>query len=212
MDISKNRLEAFSDGVIAIIITIMVLDIPMPKSFTFNGIKTVLTSFFIYFISFIVVGSQWFKHTYLFSICNKISIKVVLRNILYLFFLSLMPYFTRLIIEYPKQVVPAIGYDIVFLLLMLSYSFMQHGVIESMLKEQNKHFLNKIKERRANQKFQLILIIIFVIFVGLIFYLSLYNPTISIVFFVILPVISSLSYLWGDRRFNQDARNKRINR
>ena len=51
MDISKNRLEAFSDGVIAIIITIMVLDIPMPKSFTFNGIKTVLTSFFIYFIS-----------------------------------------------------------------------------------------------------------------------------------------------------------------
>ena len=78
MDISKNRLEAFSDGVIAIIITIMVLDIPMPKSFTFNGIKTVLTSFFIYFISFIVVGSQWFKHNYLFSICNKISIKVVL--------------------------------------------------------------------------------------------------------------------------------------
>ena len=102
--------------------------------------------------------------------------------------------------------------DIVFLLLMLSYSFMQHGVIESMLKEQNKHFLNKIKERRANQKFQLILIIIFVIFVGLIFYLSLYNPTISIVFFVILPVISSLSYLWGDSRFDQDARNKRINR
>ena len=212
MDISKNRLEAFSDGVIAIIITIMVLDIPMPKSFTFNGIKTVLTSFFIYFISFIVVGSQWFKHNYLFSICNKISIKVVWRNSLYLFFLSLMPYFTRLIIEYPKQVVPAIGYDIVFLLLMLSYSFMQHGVIESMLKEQNKHFLNKIKERRANQKFQLILIIIFVIFVGLIFYLSLYNPTISIVFFVILPVISSLSYLWGDSRFDQDARNKRINR
>ena len=118
MDISKNRLEAFSDGVIAIIITIMVLDIPMPKSFTFNGIKTVLTSFFIYFISFIVVGSQWFKHNYLFSICNKISIKVVWRNILYLFFLSLMPYFTRLIIEYPKQVVPAIGYDIVFLLLI----------------------------------------------------------------------------------------------
>ena len=72
MDISKNRLEAFSDGVIAIIITIMVLDIPMPKSFTFNGIKTVLTSFFIYFISFIVVGSQWFKHNYLFSIYNKI--------------------------------------------------------------------------------------------------------------------------------------------
>ena len=123
-----------------------------------------------------------------------------------------MPYFTRLIIEYPKQVVPAIGYDIVFLLLMLSYSFMQHGVIESMLKEQNKHFLNKIKERRANQKFQLILIIIVVIFVGLIFYLSLYNPTISIVFFVILPVISSLSYLWGDSRFDKYARNKRINR
>ena len=47
MDISKNRLEAFSDGVIAIIITIMVLDIPMPKSFTFNGIKTVHIIFYI---------------------------------------------------------------------------------------------------------------------------------------------------------------------
>ncbi|MBU5335488.1 TMEM175 family protein [Intestinibacter bartlettii] len=212
MDISKNRLEAFSDGVIAIIITIMVLDIPMPKSFTFDGLKTVLTSFFIYFISFIVVGSQWFKHHYLFSICNKISSKVVWRNILYLFFLSLMPYFTRLIIEYPREVVPAIGYDIVFLLLMLSFSFMQHGVIEIMLKDQNKHFINKIKERRANQKFQLILIIVFVIFVGLIFYLSFYNPTISIIFFVILPVLSSLSYLWGDSRFSRGIRKKMIKR
>ena len=50
MDISKNRLEAFSDAVIAIIITIMVLDIPVPKDFTFESIRDMGVSFFIYFV------------------------------------------------------------------------------------------------------------------------------------------------------------------
>ena len=86
MDISKNRLEAFSDAVIAIIITIMVLDIPVPKDFTFESIRDMGVSFFIYFVSFIVVGAQWVKHHYLFNFCKMVSSKVVWRNILYLFF------------------------------------------------------------------------------------------------------------------------------
>ena len=70
MDISKNRLEAFSDAIIAIIITIMVLDIPVPKDFTFESIRDMGVSFFIYFVSFIVVGAQWVKHHYLFNFCK----------------------------------------------------------------------------------------------------------------------------------------------
>ena len=114
MDISKNRLEAFSDAVIAIIITIMVLDIPVPKDFTFESIRDMGVSFFIYFVSFIVVGAQWVKHHYLFNFCKMVSSKVVWRNILYLFFLSQIPYFSRLLIEHPRKVIPAIFYDIIF--------------------------------------------------------------------------------------------------
>ena len=125
MDISKNRLEAFSDAVIAIIITIMVLDIPVPKDFTFESIRDMGVSFFIYFVSFIVVGAQWVKHHYLFKM---VSSKVVWRNILYLFFLSQIPYFSRLLIEHPRKVIPAIFYDIIFLLMMLSYLFLSDNL------------------------------------------------------------------------------------
>jgi len=132
-----------------------------------------------------------------------VSSKVVWRNILYLFFLSQIPYFSRLLIEHPRKVIPAIFYDIIFLLMMLSYHFLQHGVIESMLKENNKAIIDKINERRDSQKHQTLFILVFLIFFCLIICLSIYNPTISIVFFVIMPIISSLTYLWSDDRFDR---------
>jgi uncharacterized membrane protein len=95
---------------------------------------------------------------------------------------------------------------------MLSYHFLQHGVIESMLKENNKAIIDKINERRDSQKHQTLFILVFLIFFCLIICLSIYNPTISIVFFVIMPIISSLTYLWSDDRFDRKKRNKRINR
>ena len=113
-------------------------------------------------------------------------------------FLSQIPYFSRLLIEHPRKVIPAIFYDIIFLLMMLSYHFLQHGVIESMLKENNKAIIDKINERRDSQKHQTLFILVFLIFFCLIICLSIYNPTISIVFFVIMPIISSLTYLWSD--------------
>lgn len=203
MQLSKSRLESFSDGVISIIITIMVLNIPVPQSTTLNDFKQILTPFVIYFVSFIVVGAQWVKHNYLFSICNKISSRLVWINLLYLFFLSLIPYFTKLIIEYPKEVIPAISYDISFLLLMLSYILMQHNVMENMLKDYDEKSIKKIKNRRDNPKHQLVFILIFTIIICLIFYLSFYNPTISIICFVVIPVISSLSSLWGNDKLDK---------
>ena len=127
-------------------------------------------------------------------------------------FLSQIPYFSRLLIEHPRKVIPAIFYDIIFLLMMLSYHFLQHGVIESMLKENNKAIIDKINERRDSQKHQTLFILVFLIFFCLIICLSIYNPTISIVFFVIMPIISSLTYLWSDDRFDRKKGNKRINR
>ena len=118
-------------------------------------------------------------------------------------FLSQIPYFSRLLIEHPRKVIPAIFYDIIFLLMMLSYHFLQHGVIESMLKENNKAIIDKINERRDSQKHQTLFILVFLIFFCLIICLSIYNPTISIVFFVIMPIISSLTYLWSDDRFDR---------
>ena len=95
MKMSKNRLEAFSDAVIAIIITIIVLDIPMPETFNVAGISNLLITLGIFFVGFVVVGAQWVKHHILFTYCKEVSGKVVWRNLIYLFFFFLVSFFTK---------------------------------------------------------------------------------------------------------------------
>lgn len=106
MRIEKNRIEAFSDGVMAIIVTIMMLNIPLPGSYSRESLTAFLFNIAVFFVSFIVVGAQWVKHLQLFTMCRDISEKVLWRNLLHLFFLSLMPLFTKWIMENPGRVLP----------------------------------------------------------------------------------------------------------
>ena len=146
MKMSKNRLEAFSDAVIAIIITIIVLDIPMPETFNVAGISNLLITLGIFFVGFVVVGAQWVKHHILFTYCKEVSGKVVWRNLIYLFFLSLIPFFTKWIMENPGQIIPTVGYDIIFFLVTLSFDFMQRTVIKESSDERLKKYSIDIKK------------------------------------------------------------------
>ncbi len=90
----KQRLEAFSDGVLAIIITIMVLEIKVPHGESLTAIKPLLPIFVSYVLGFINIGIYWNNHHHLFMAVEKVDGKVLWANIFLLFWLSLLPFTT----------------------------------------------------------------------------------------------------------------------
>ena len=115
MDLTKHRFEFFSDGVMVIIITIMVLEIPLPTQFDYMSILSFIYSIFIFFISFFIVGSFWNKHHWLIDHVDIITNKIVWRNMIFLFFLALMPIFTKLVLENPTNIIPLLTYNILYI-------------------------------------------------------------------------------------------------
>ncbi|KXK36574.1 MAG: DUF1211 domain-containing protein [Saprospiraceae bacterium] len=91
---STNRLEAFSDGVFAIIITIMVLELKIPENSGWEELLKLLPVFLTYIISFIYVGIYWNNHHHLFQIGEKVNGQILWANLHLLFWLSLMPFAT----------------------------------------------------------------------------------------------------------------------
>jgi uncharacterized membrane protein len=91
---NKNRLEAFSDGVLAIIITIMVLELKAPKGGTLQDIAPLVPVFLSYVQSFLFVGVYWNNHHHLFHTIRKINSRILLANMNLLFWLSLVPFVT----------------------------------------------------------------------------------------------------------------------
>jgi uncharacterized membrane protein len=91
----KGRIEAFSDGVIAIIITIMVLEIHVPEGFELAALRPVVPVFFAYVLSFIYVGIYWNNHHHMFHLVRKVNGRVLWANLHLLFWLSLLPAVTH---------------------------------------------------------------------------------------------------------------------
>lgn len=91
---TSNRLEAFSDGVLAIVITIMVLEMKAPEGASWAAIKPVLPKFLSYILSFIYLGIYWNNHHHLFQAIQRVNGKVLWANLFLLFALSLIPFST----------------------------------------------------------------------------------------------------------------------
>jgi uncharacterized membrane protein len=91
---NKNRLEAFSDGVIAIIITIMVLELRVPHEPTFDALRELAPVFFSYVLSFVYVGIYWNNHHHLWQAGKQVNGRILLANLHLLFWMSLMPFAT----------------------------------------------------------------------------------------------------------------------
>lgn len=193
MNISKQRVETFSDGVIAIIVTIMVLNIPLPDNFTFEAVTELLNSIFVYFVSFFVVAAQWNKHRHLFDNIEDISHISIWRNLLFMFFLSLMPIFTKWVMQNPDEVIPAIGYDILFMLVHISYHFVWSSIMKE--NEEIKKNIEKLKNESKSSWRRLAIMLLNLI---AIFVLSFFYPRISLIFFIGMPVVFSLFNLIVD--------------
>ncbi|HZY60948.1 MAG TPA: TMEM175 family protein [Edaphobacter sp.] len=94
-----TRLEAFSDGVIAVIITIMVLELKVPQPNGFAGLYAILPTLIVYFISFSFTAIYWVNHHHLVGRIEQADRRVLYANLCFLFFLSLLPFFTSYVLE-----------------------------------------------------------------------------------------------------------------
>ena len=146
---TKGRLEAFSDGVIAIIITIMVLEIKVPHEATFDALTKLSAVFLSYVISFLYVGIYWNNHHHLFQSVNKVDGKVLWANLFLLFWLSLIPFVSGWMGENHFESLTVTMYGVVLLMTAVGYYCLTLSLLKNHSSESaiHKAIGNKIKER-----------------------------------------------------------------
>jgi len=125
----KNRLEAFSDGVIAIIITIMVLDLHVPHSTSLSELHALLPVFLCYVLSFVYVGIYWNNHHHFYHVVRQVDGRVLWANLHLLFWLSLLPFVTGWMGENHMAALPVALYGVVLLMSALAWYVMQRTLL-----------------------------------------------------------------------------------
>jgi uncharacterized membrane protein len=124
-----NRIEAFSDGVFAIIITIMVLELKVPHDPDIKALQPLLPVFFTYVLSFVYLGIYWNNHHHLLMTCHQISGGIMWANLHLLFWLSLFPFVTGWMGENHFQSTPSALYGLVLLMAAIAYVILQTLII-----------------------------------------------------------------------------------
>lgn len=126
---NKGRLEAFSDGVIAIIITIMILNLKVPQGSDFAALRPLVPVLLSYILSFIYTGIYWNNHHHLFQAVRQVNGRVLWANLHLLFWLSFIPFITAWVGESHFATVPVFLYGVVFLFAALAYLILSHSLI-----------------------------------------------------------------------------------
>ena len=124
-----TRLEAFSDGVLAIIITIMVLELRVPHAVELAALKPVLPVLLSYVLSFIYLGIYWNNHHHLFQATEEVSGGILWANLHLLFWLSLFPFTTAWMGENHLAAIPTAVYGCVLLMAAIAYLVLQRAII-----------------------------------------------------------------------------------
>ena len=124
-----TRLEAFSDGVLAIIITIMVLELKGPEGTDLAALRPLTPHFFCYILSFIYVGIYWNNHHHLFQAAQQVSGGILWANLHLLFWLSLFPFTTDWMGEHALTPIPTAVYGFVLFMAAVSYQILEHAII-----------------------------------------------------------------------------------
>ena len=125
----KGRLEAFSDGVLAIIITIMVLELKVPHGTSLEALLPVLPVFLSYVLSFVYVGIYWNNHHHMLHATHKVSGPILWANLHLLFWLSLFPFATGWMGENHFEATPSALYGVVLLMAGIAYLILQQAII-----------------------------------------------------------------------------------
>jgi uncharacterized membrane protein len=128
---STRRLEAFSDGVLAIIITIMVLELQVPHSGSLAALRPLLPVFLSYVLSFVYLGIYWNNHHHMLYATQRVDGAILWANLHLLFWLSLVPFVTAWMGENHFAAVPTAMYGGVLLLAAIAYSILQWTIVSS---------------------------------------------------------------------------------
>lgn len=141
----KGRLEAFSDGVFAIIITIMVLDLKIPSDGNWTAIMNDawMSTFLAYLVSFIITASFWVSHHLIISNLKKVDSELLWINVLTLLPMSLVPITTAWFGEFPNSVAPSVTYGLVYVLSVGALFNLSHIV--------SKHLANPVVQKRMRR-------------------------------------------------------------
>lgn len=178
--IPKTRLEAFSDGVIAIIITIMVLELKIPHGHDLNALLPLLPIFLSYVLSFIFVGIYWNNHHHMLAASHKINGAVLWANLHLLFWLSLIPFSTGFMGENHFEKLPVGIYGINLLMCAIAYTILAKILVA--LSPENSPLSIAFKQDRKG----VISLVLYAIAIPFAFYI----PVVSMVCFV------SVALLW----------------
>ncbi len=184
---TSTRMEAFSDAVIAVIITIMVLEMKTPhEAITLTSLKSLLSTFISYILSFVFVGLYWNNHHHLLQTVKKVNGKILWANLHLLFWLSLVPFFTSLMGENNFATWPVALYGVDLLCAAVAYHILtwvliSHHGKDSLLAKAHGHGIKEISS-----------IFLYLIAIPLAFYC----PIISYVLYIVVAAI----WLIPDRR------------
>lgn len=171
---NKSRLEAFSDGVLAIIITIMVLEIKVPHGSEWIELKPLIPKFISYLMSFLFIGIYWGNHHHLLHAVKQVSSGMIWANANLLFWLSLVPFATGWMGENYFSPNTVVIYGIIQLISGLAYTFLQKVV------EKNTHDLETLKNAIQNLNKKSCI--------------SLIGYLLAILFAYIIPIVSHIIF------------------
>jgi uncharacterized membrane protein len=185
----KGRLEAFSDGVLAIIITIMVLELKAPHGAAAADLKPLLPVFLSYVLSFVYIGIYWNNHHHMFQATDRVGGAVLWANLHLLFWLSLFPFVTDWMGENHFAAIPTALYGGVLLLASVAYWILQTAVIRQ---QGNDSLLAKAVGRDLKGKLSPIL-----------YAIAIASAFLHVVLSQLLYVLVALIWLVPDRRIER---------
>ncbi len=188
-----NRLEAFSDGVLAIIITIMVLELKTPEGSDLQALIPKLPVFISYLFSFIYLGIYWNNHHHLFQIAEKVNGKILWANLHLLFWLSLIPFTTSWLGENHTASTPVAAYGFVLLMSAIAYFILQGFIVRY---HDNDFALRKAIGKDFKGKISVVLYIAGVA-------LSYVNPWIAIAVYIAVAIM----WFVPDKRIEKSINN-----
>jgi uncharacterized membrane protein len=131
LEMGTARVEAFSDGVIAVIITIMALELRAPRGSTWDAVREQLPGLLVYVLSFVIIGIYWNNHHHLLRAAERISGAAMWANLFLLFWLSLIPVLTEWLRDEYRHALPAAAYGTVALAAGIAYAILVRTLIRA---------------------------------------------------------------------------------
>ena len=186
---NKGRVEAFTDAIVAIIMTIMVLEFKVPDSYHLVDLIELIPSLLAYSISFTYMSIAWYNHHYMFSLANRITKRIFWANNLWLFTMSFIPFATAWAGRFTDKRVPEYLYFFVFFIWTLAYYFLSKMIIQELVNT-NSHKADKIKSMKIYKFISGKFFWISNIIIGILIY---YYPPVALIATILLLIYMGIN-------------------